>query len=248
VLLWDTCDPYHYVRVHPAPGGSTEGDYELLIVGGEDHKTGQEAGSERARHRSLEHWMRQRFPMAGPVVYRWSGQVMEPVDGVAFIGRNPGDKHVFIHTGDSGMGMTHGALGGILNADLITGRENAWESLYDPSRRTLRSAQEFLKENLNVAAQYGDWVSPGDVADETEIPAGEGAVVRAGMKKIAVYRAPDGTLHRRSASCTHLGCVVRWNGVEKSWDCPCHGSRFDAMGGVLNGPAISELAAVDEDD
>ena len=246
-LLWDTCDPYHYVRTQRAPEPSADGDYDLLIVGGEDHKTGQQVGSEAARHRSLEHWMRERFPMAGPVAYRWSGQVMEPVDGVAFIGRNPGDRHVFIHTGDSGMGITHGALGAMLNADLITGRSNAWETLYDPSRRTLASAHEFLRENLNVAAQYRDWVVPGDVADETEIPPGEGAVIRAGIRKVAVYRAPDGTVHRRSASCTHLGCVVRWNAIEKSWDCPCHGSRFDALGAVLNGPAITELAPLQGD-
>ena len=248
VLLWDTCDPYHYVRTHRSTDHSADGDYDMLIVGGEDHKTGQEVGSEHARHRSLEHWMRERFPMAGPIAYRWSGQVMEPVDGVAFIGRNPGDRHVFVHTGDSGMGITHGALGGMLNADLITGRGNDWETLYDPSRRTLASAHEFLRENLNVAAQYRDWVVPGDVADEAEIPRGEGAVIRAGLRRIAVYRAPDGSVHRRSASCTHLGCVVRWNSIEKSWDCPCHGSRFDALGAVLNGPAITELAAVRDDD
>ena len=247
-LLWDTCEPYHYVRTCSSSRDAAEGDDDMLIVGGEDHKTGQEAGTEPARHRSLEHWMRERFPMAGPVAYRWSGQVMEPVDGVAFIGRNPGDRHVFIHTGDSGMGITHGALGAMLNADLIAGRDNAWETLYDPSRRTLGSAHEFLKENLNVAAQYRDWVVPGDVADESEIAAGEGAVIRAGIRRVAVYRAPDGTIHRRSASCTHLGCVVRWNRVEKSWDCPCHGSRFDPMGAVLNGPAIAELARLDPGD
>lgn len=240
-LLWDTGDPYHYVRVHGARSSAGDDGHELLMVGGEDHKTGQETHASEERHRRLELWMRERFPMAGPTAYRWSGQVMEPVDAVAFIGRNPGDEHVFVHTGDSGMGMTHGALGGILNADLVLGRENAWAGLYDPSRRSLGAAEQFLRENLNVAAQYRDWVAPGDVADVDAIAPGEGAVVRSGLHRIAVYRAPDGKLHRRSASCTHLGCVVRWNALEKSWDCPCHGSRFDPHGGVLNGPAVAPL-------
>ena len=170
---------------------------------------------------------------------------MEPVDHVAFIGRNPGDAHVYVHTGDSGMGMTHGVLGGILNADLVLGRENRWAPLYDPARRTLRSADEFLRENLNVAAQYGDWLSGGDVDRQAEIAPGEGAVVRRGLKKVAAYRAPDGTLHERSATCTHLGCVVAWNSLEKSWDCPCHGSRFSAEGELLNGPATHGLERLD---
>ena len=246
-LVWDTCDPYHYVRVQPARASDGNAEaFEYLVVGGEDHKTGQETESLAERHDRLEAWARARYPSAGETLYRWSGQVMEPVDRVAFIGRNPGDTHVYIHTGDSGMGMTHGALGGILNADLILGRENRWASLYDPSRRTLRSADEFLKENLNVAAQYGDWLSRGDVGNTDEIAPGDGAVVRRGAKKVAAYRAPDGTLHERSATCTHLGCVVAWNGIEKSWDCPCHGSRFDPFGKVLNGPATAELPPADE--
>ena len=246
-LVWDTCDPYHYVRVQPARADDgTPEPFEFLIVGGEDHKTGQETDSIDERHGRLEQWARARYPAAGETVYRWSGQVMEPVDHVAFIGRNPGDAHVYAHTGDSGMGMTHGVLGGILNADLVLGRENRWAPLYDPARRTLRSADEFLRENLNVAAQYGDWLSGGDVDRQAEIAPGEGAVVRRGLKKVAAYRAPDGTLHERSATCTHLGCVVAWNSLEKSWDCPCHGSRFDPFGRVLNGPAIAELPPVED--
>jgi glycine/D-amino acid oxidase-like deaminating enzyme/nitrite reductase/ring-hydroxylating ferredoxin subunit len=244
-LLWDTGDPYHYVRVAPAPEGAGESSYDYLLVGGEDHKTGQEPGTADDRFGRLEQWMRTHFPTAGSVDYRWSGQVLEPVDGVAFIGRNPGDRHTYVHTGDSGMGMTHGVLGGILNADLILGRANPWAPLYDPGRRTLRSAEAYLKENLNVAVQYGDWVRPGDVPGVEQIARGAGAVMREGLHRIAVYRDDDGALHSRSATCTHLGCVVRWNAAEKSWDCPCHGSRFDPFGEVLNGPAIAPLAPVD---
>jgi glycine/D-amino acid oxidase-like deaminating enzyme/nitrite reductase/ring-hydroxylating ferredoxin subunit len=236
-LYWDTCDPYHYIRVHPFDSAR-----DALIVGGEDHKTGQESDTISGRHARLEQWARERFPMLGEVACRWSGQVMEPVDGVAFIGRNPGDRHILVATGDSGMGMTHGTIAGLLLSDLVAGRENAWAALYDPGRVTLRATGEFLKENLNVAAQYGDWAAAGDVASENSIPRGAGAVMRHGLSKVAVYRDDRGVLHRRSAVCPHLGCVVSWNPTERSWDCPCHGSRFDPLGQVINGPAVAPLA------
>ncbi|MEW6268580.1 MAG: FAD-binding oxidoreductase, partial [Thermodesulfobacteriota bacterium] len=139
VLLWDTADPYHYVRLQPAAG---DGDarQDLLIVGGEDHKTGQASDGER-RFASLEGWTRERFPMVEGVVRRWAGQVMEPSDGAAFIGRNPSDAdNVYVATGDSGHGMTHGTIAGMLLADLIAGRPNPWAALYDPARISLASA------------------------------------------------------------------------------------------------------------
>jgi glycine/D-amino acid oxidase-like deaminating enzyme/nitrite reductase/ring-hydroxylating ferredoxin subunit len=229
-LYWDTADPYHYVR--------REGD--VLIVGGEDHKTGQaNDGDERLAR--LESWTRERFPV-GPVEYRWSGQVMEPVDGLGYIGRNPGDKgHVFVATGDSGHGMTHGTIAGILITDLVLGRPNEWERLYDPARKSLKAGPEYAKENLNVAKQYTDFVTPGDVGSEDEIRPGQGAIVRHGLKKFAVYRDERRGLHRASAVCPHLGCIVQWNSLEGSWDCPCHGSRFGTDGAVLNGPAFGGL-------
>ena len=235
-LYWDTLEPYHYVRL------TTDADGEpLLIVGGEDHKTGQADESE-SRFGALLEWTRQRFPMAGDIVYRWSGQVIEPNDYMGFIGRNPGSENVYIATGDSGQGMTHGTIAGILIPDLILGNPSRWEKLYDPSRVTVRSAPEFVRENVNVAAQYVDWVTPGEVSSPDEIAPGSGAVMRQGTKKFAVYRDEDGTPHIRSAVCTHLYCIVDWNSVEKTWDCPCHGSRFDPYGKVVNGPAISDLA------
>ncbi len=231
-LYWDTADPYHYVR--------SSGD--ILIVGGEDHKTGQaDDGEERLRR--LESWTRERFPI-GQVEFRWSGQVMEPVDGLGYIGRNPGDKqHVYVATGDSGHGMTHGTIAGILITDLIRGRSNEWEQLYDPGRKSIRSTGEYVKENLNVAKQYTDYLSPGEARSEDEIRPGQGAVVRQGVKKLAVCRDEAGTLHRASAVCPHLGCIVHWNSLEQSWDCPCHGSRFNVDGGVLNGPALGGLGS-----
>lgn len=225
-LYWDTLDPYHYVRL----------ERDLLLVGGEDHKTGQ-ADDGDARFARLEAWTRERFPV-GEVVSRWSGQVLEPVDGLAFIGRDPGiDRNVFIATGDSGHGMTHGTIAGVLLRDLIIGRENDWERLYAPNRVPLRALGEYLRENANVAGQYADLVTGGDVASEAEIRPGHGAVVRDGLRKLAVHVGEDGVVHRLSAICPHLGCVVQWNTTEATWDCPCHGSRFAVDGTVLNGPA-----------
>lgn len=257
ILLWDTPDPYHYVRLqrggkgeggNESGGNSESGDYDVLIVGGEDHKTGQ-ADDAEARFARLEAWTRERFPQVESFEYRWSGQVMEPVDGLAFIGRNPSDSdNVYIATGDSGQGMTHGTIAGILLTDLILGRANKWAELYDPSRKplSLSAAKDFAEENLNVAAQYTDLVTPGEVSDVSEIKAGDGAVIRRGLTKVACYRDESGALHERSAICTHLGCVVQWNSTEKTWDCPCHGSRFHCTDGhVVNGPANGALPEAD---
>ena len=235
-LYWDTADPYHYVRLAPKDDGT-----DLLIVGGEDHKTGQADDTER-RFASLADWARERVPMAREVACSWSGQVMEPVDSLAFIGRNPADApNVFVVTGDSGNGMTHGTIAGVLLTDLIMGRDNPWATLYDPSRITLRAGLEFTRENLNVAAQYADLVTPGEISSVEELAPHTGAIMRQGARKVAVYRNQQGALQEFSALCPHLGCVVHWNDTEKSWDCPCHGSRFEATGAVLNGPAVTGL-------
>jgi len=237
-LYWDTGDPYYYVRVHPG----IDAEHDLLIVGGEDHKTGQADDIEQ-RHPRLEAWAREHFPSMRDVTYRWAGQVMEPVDGLAFIGRNPLDAdNVYAVTGDSGNGLTHGTIAGILLTDLILGRSNPWAALYNPNRITLSASAEYAKEVVNVAVQYKDWVTGGDVAAAGEIPKDEGAVIRKGALKVAVYRDPAGALHECSAVCPHLGCIVAWNPAEKTWDCPCHGSRFDKFGEVISGPANEGLA------
>ena len=214
----------------------------LLIVGGEDHKTGQ-ADDADTRFASLVAWAEDRFPVLGAPVYRWSGQCMQPVDGLAFIGRNPGDNHVFIVTGDSGNGMTHGTIAGMLLCDLVLGLENAWAEAYHPSRKSLHALGEFAKENVNAIAQYADWVTPGKATRVSEIEPDEGAVVRHGFHKLAVYRDRDGATCAFDATCPHLGCIVEWNSTEKTWDCPCHGSRFNAQGKVVNGPAINGLTS-----
>ncbi len=244
-LYWDTLDPYHYVRLQnlqPRTNGDNGPSYdvnneELVIIGGEDHKTGQ-AFDQEERYQRLESWAREHLPKMGPVLFRWSGQVMEPIDGLAFIGRNPADKeNVYIATGDSGMGMTHGTIAGLLLTDLILGRDNPWAKLYDPARKTLRSAKEFISENLNVAKKYADWITGGESRSLADIPPDSGAVIREGLGKVAVYRDGSGVAHKFSAVCPHLGCIVAWNASEKTWDCPCHGSRFACSGEAVVGPA-----------
>jgi nitrite reductase/ring-hydroxylating ferredoxin subunit len=237
-LYWDTHDPYHYVRL-----GHARGHQEQLIVGGEDHKTGQ-AHDHAERFARLERWARERFPTAGPVTHRWSGQVMETVDGLAFIGRNPGEDNVYIATGDCGMGITHGTIAGLLLSDLILKRDNPWAELYAPGRKRLGALGAFLRESLNVALQYASWVTPGEVSSAAEVQPGSGAILREGLRKRAVYRDEQGGLHVCSAVCPHLGGIVTWNAAEQTWDCPLHGSRFDCRGKVVNGPANSDLQPV----
>lgn len=236
-LYWDTADPYHYVRLH--------GD--VLIVGGEDYATGHgDDGVERLR--CLEAWAQERFPM-GAVEFCWSGQVMESMDGLGYIGPNPGEhEHIYVITGDSGQGMTHGTIAGMLIRDLIVSRPNAWERLYDPSRKSLKSAGKVVQKAAQAAAQYTEHLTPGEVHAEADIRSGHGAVIRQGKEKLAVYRDEAGALRRVSAVCTHRGCVVHWNSLERTWDCPCHGSRFGVDGKVLNGPASAELDAHDATD
>ena len=234
-LYWDTGWPYHYIRMQD----------DFLIVGGEDHKTGQ-ADNSGHRFEKLESWTRDRFPI-GPVELRWSGQVMEPVDGVAYLGRNPGDDdNVFIITGDSGQGMTHGTIGAMLITDLIQGRSNPWEKLYDPSRKPIHALADYAAENVNAVKYFAEYLTPGQVESEAEILPGSGAIIREGLSKLAVYRNEEGKLQRLSAVCPHLGCIVHWNSLEKSWDCPCHGSRFAPDGSVMNGPALGGLEQAKE--
>lgn len=250
-LWWDTgtayspwvTKPYHYVRTQPFNATS-----DLLIVGGEDHKTGQahvEDIPEQDRYTRLEQWARRHFPMITNIAYTWSGQVMEPVDMIGFIGRNPGDHNIYIATGDSGNGMTHGTIAGLLISELISGKHHAWEKLYDPSRITFKAAGDFIKEASNMASQYLDYLTPGDAVTWRELKAEEGAIIRFGPKKIAVFKDAHQKIHAYSAVCSHLGCYVHWNADEKSFDCPCHGSRFSVEGKVLNGPALTGLHPVE---
>ncbi len=240
-LCWDMLSPYHYVRLQPAGGGN-----DWLIVGGEDHRSGT-ANDMDERFARLEQWTRERFPMIGSIEHRWSGQVMEPVDFMPFSGWD-GRGNIFVHSGDSGQGMTNGVAGALNFIALQRGDKAHFSDLFDPARkpRSRQSIGEFLKGQGPVAANLGEYLGPGEVKSLEEIKPGEGAIFRSGLKKLAVHRAKDGSLIERSATCTHAGCIVHWNSFEQCWDCPCHGSQFLPDGTVINGPAVKPLAAVNE--
>ena len=196
------------------------------------------------RYYALEAWTKKHFPAITDIVYRWSGQVLEPLDYMGFIGKNPGDDNIYIVTGDSGNGMTHTTIAAMLIPDLIMGKENKWASLYSPKRIPIKLPGLFLSETLNMAKQYADLIKKGDIEGADKLANDEGAILSKGFKKIALYRDTSGTLHSFTAVCPHLGCVVQWNGDEKTFDCPCHGSRFSKEGVVINGPAISNLERI----
>lgn len=249
-LWWDTGDmdsrwytaPYHYVRTE-----DYNNELDLLIVGGEDHKTGQaddEKIPEEERYDNLISWTRRLFPMMSNIVYKWSGQVLEPLDYLAFIGKNPGNDNVYIITGDSGNGMTHGTLGGIIISDLIQGKENSWEKIYSPKRLPLKLPGKFLKEFSAMTVQYADYIMQADIKETEELVAGEGAILSKGFKRFAVYKDEENRVYAFSAVCPHMGCVLQWNAEEKSFDCPCHGSRFTKRGKVINGPATANLQEI----
>lgn len=242
-LFWDTADPYIYVRIQPGE----DHDHDVLIVGGEDHRTGQEDDS-KERFGRLFDWTNKRFPMAKEVAYEWSGQFLETHDGLAFLGRySENEPNVYLITGDSGMGMTHGTIGGMLVSDLILGRENPWTEVFRPSRLLTQSVTEAVPEIISSTVPYVDWLTGGDVSSVDEIKNGEGRIIREGVSKIAAYRDENGQLFQRSAVCTHMGCIVRFNSLEKTWDCPCHGSRFSIEGNPINTPAIAPLEEVDRE-
>jgi Rieske Fe-S protein len=220
--------PAHSIRAH--------GDW--LLVGGESHKTGQADAAER--YARLEAWARERFGIEPEL--RWATQDHMPLDGVPYVGRHDLlSSGVWVATGFRKWGLAMGTAAAELLAAQIAGREHAWTELFDPQRvRVKASARTFVKENANVALRFlGDRVVKRAGSDE--IAPGEGRIVGAGLGQRAVYRDDQGALHELSARCTHLGCIVNWNSAERTWDCPCHGSRFAATGEVIEGPAVRPL-------
>lgn len=241
-LVWDTLEYYHYVRIQPA---SEDQDY--LIVGGEDHRAGEETDMER-RLAAIEKWARERYPTLGEVEYRWSGQVLEPIDFMPFTGRNPGDSNIYVHTGDSGQGITNGVLASLIIPPLICGQDSHFAETVRPDRQPIGmpALAEFASGQAGAIRNLAEHLGPSEVGSVEEIPPGCGAILRHGsIKKLAVYRDDAGQLSAHSAVCTHVGCIVHWNPFEKCWDCPCHGSQFSVGGEVLNGPALQSLARED---
>jgi Rieske Fe-S protein len=239
-LYWDTLDPYHYVRLQPFSDAE-----DAVIVGGEDHKSG-EANNGEERFKALIEWTRSWLPQMGDVTHRWSGQVQEPADYIGFIGRSPESDRIFLVSGDSGQGMTNGAVAGILIRDLIATGASPWSDLYDPSRKMTSSITDYVSENLTPIANFAEYLTASGISAAESLKPGEGGVFRSGLHKVAACRDMQGQLHIRSASCTHLGCIVHWNSTEQCWDCPCHGSHFAPDGTAINGPAISALAAAEK--
>jgi hypothetical protein len=240
-LIWDTLEAYHYVRLQPLSHAE-----DLLIVGGEDHRSG-EADDMDHRFAHLEQWTRERFPSFRDARFRWSGQVLEPVDYMPYSGRNPGNENIYVHTGDSGQGITNGVAGALNIAALLFDQKARFADVLEPSRKPMAgtSLADFVTGRAEDVKNLSEYLTGGDISSVHELRPGEGAIVRRGVSKIAAYRQEDGTLIERSAVCTHVGCIVHWNPLEKCWDCPCHGSQFQPDGSVINGPAIKPLADLD---
>jgi glycine/D-amino acid oxidase-like deaminating enzyme/nitrite reductase/ring-hydroxylating ferredoxin subunit len=236
-LFWDTDDPYHYIRKASTADGTT------LIVGGEDHRVGVDG--EFDAFEALERYAKERFPVTA-VVAKWSGQILEPVDGLPYIGPREENSHVMVATGYAGNGLTFGTLAAQLLVDAVGGRPNPYSALYAPNR--LLAAKQWAKyaaQNLPAAwTLVADMLPlPINTSVDTLKP-GEGRLVRIRGEKVAAARDREGTLHLISPTCTHLGCEVAWNVAEQTWDCPCHGSRYDVDGTVLHGPATAPLSRV----
>jgi glycine/D-amino acid oxidase-like deaminating enzyme/nitrite reductase/ring-hydroxylating ferredoxin subunit len=232
-LFWDTADPYHYLRVDRHP------DHDYAIFGGGDHKTGQLADT-LSRYRELETAARRELPGFEPT-HRWSGQVVETNDGLPFIGET--SPRQFAATGYSGNGMTFGTLAGMMARDAALGRKNPWQELFDVGRTKIKGgAWDYVKENVDYPYyMIRDRFAGAEGRSLRAVKRGEGKILDLKGERVAAFRDDKGQLTLLSPICTHMGCQVAWNGAEQTWDCPCHGSRFQANGAVLSGPAESPL-------
>jgi len=236
-LWWDTGNQYNYLRVEPHE------DFDIVIFGGEDHKTGQQDDTADC-YRRLEQRLTALVPRV-ELTHRWSGQVIETPDGLPYIG--PSADHQYSATGYAGNGLTFGTLAGIMISDAILGRSNPWAELFDPSRKALtRGLWDYLKENIDYPYyMIRDRFAGPDAQSLRAVKRGQGKIVERKGIKVAAYRDRSGQTTLRSAICTHMGCVVGWNTSEQTWDCPCHGSRFKPTGDVISGPAEAPLSRVE---
>lgn len=237
-LAYDLKDPYHYFRTQEIDG------QKYLILGGDDHKSGQADPEES--YRSLENYAREHYQVSS-IDYKWSAQYFVPADGLPYIGKLPGfDEDVFVATGFSGNGITIGSIAGKILRDLIIDNTSRYADLFAPGRiKPIAGFTEFVKENSNVAYRFvADRISVKELDSLNQIPFDEGRIVEYKDEKLAIYKSAAGEVHALSPVCTHAGCIVSWNKAEKSWDCPCHGARFDIEGNVLTGPASKELKKI----
>ena len=241
-LIYDSQEPYHYVRSHIVE------DEELLLIGGLDHKTGHEE-PEKA-FADLEKYARKYYPISS-VKYRWSSQYYVPADGLPYIGKMPmAADGIFCATGYNGNGMMLGSIAGQILADLISGKQSKYQKVFSPSRiKPVDSFSEFVKENADVAYHFvADRFGLHETDSLKRLERSQGKLVEVNGEKVAAYRDEQGKIHALSPVCTHAGCIVSWNSEEKSWDCPCHGARYDIDGRVLTGPATKDLAKLNSDE
>lgn len=227
------------------PTWSLNSSGDLLIVGGQGHPAGQrDVGEER--YAALAGFARKHWDVE-EITHRWSAQDPIPYDNLPMIGSyTPGSSRLYVATGYLKWGLATGTFAAMILTDLLTGKDNPWAGRFSPHRVTLKAAPGLAKMNAKVAVDMvGDRIHHADVDDVKDVPVDEGRVVKTGNDKTGVYRDPDGALHGVSLRCTHLGCLVRFNAAERSWDCPCHGSRFDVDGNVLEGPAVRSLPRKD---
>lgn len=231
-MIWsDTAEPFNYIRVQRST------DHDIIILGGADHKTGQEVSTAKHYH-DLEHTLR-RIITDFEITHRWSGQVIETVDGLPYIGEACDGN--FIATGFSGNGMTFGTVAAIMARDHILGAENSWKAAFDPGRREIAALPTYMKENSDYPYHLLKDRFKKTKEESAELQPGEGRIIKINGHHIAHYRDSTGVHHQISAVCPHMGCIVSWNDSESTWDCPCHGSRFAADGSVLAGPAEESL-------
>ena len=235
-LFWDTRDPYDYLRIDRHHG------FDYLVYGGEDHKTGQKKKTQNAYARLLAR-LKKIIPKAN-IDHRWSGQVICTPDGLPYIGENA--EHQFVATGYCGNGITFGTVAAIMARDWTTGRKNPWTDLFAVDRKKIKGAMwNYLRENKDYPYyMIKDRLARAEADSVRELKSGEGMVIGRRGKKVAAFRDPNGKIHRLSPVCTHLGCLVRWNPAESTWDCPCHGSRFKPTGEVIAGPAEEPLPSI----
>ncbi|WP_142685270.1 FAD-dependent oxidoreductase [Chitinophaga polysaccharea] len=239
-LIYDMYDPYHYYRTQEADG------QKYLIAGGEDHKTGEQENTQQC-FLKLEAHIRQHFKVK-EIKYRWSSQYYEPVDGLPYIGRLPGtEDNIYVATGYGGNGMTYSSVAALLLKRLILGQNPKNELLFDPNRlKPVAGFSQFISHNADVVKQFmGKFFSGEQLEALAGVAPGEGKVVEYENQKIAVYKDEQGKLYAVKPICTHMKCEVGWNTAERSWDCPCHGARYDIEGKVLNTPADQGLEQLD---
>ena len=232
-------EPLRSIMPHSAAGR------DLLLVGGEGHRASDKVDAAE-RYRRLEAWAKERFPVAS-LEYRWSTQDAIPIDGVPYVGRmSPFSKHVYVATGFRKWGLSNGTAAGMILADKLLDKPNPWARVFNSNRvKPLAGGRRFVTENLRAGARLlGDRITSRGSGLPDDLEPGEGRVVEVGGEKLAVHRRASGEVHAVSAVCTHLGCIVEWNGSEETWDCPCHGSRFDHAGAVIQGPATEDLPPV----